>query len=349
MTHDEPLHILIIRFSSLGDIVLTTPLIRCVRRHFPNARIDFVTKKEFAELLQSNPHLDRVYEYDSKTGFRGLCRVARLLRKQQYELCIDIHKNYRSYALRMFLQPIRSVSYPKHIFTRFVLVKTGINHYEDIVQIPDRYLQGLRSYGVVNDQEGLELFPAGNQYSTVNALLEREGVDTEQPLIGFGPAAAHPLKEWPAKRFVKLGVRCVEQYQARIALFGGPEDVEKAEFIARQLPNHPIVLCGKLSLLESAAALERCALFVGNDTGLAHIAAAMKRKVIVLFGPTVEEFGFYPYGTRSIVLSKPLSCRPCTHTGKGECPMMETHACMKRITVDDAWGAVNTMFQEGFS
>jgi heptosyltransferase-2 len=129
-------------------------------------------------------------------------------------------------------------------------------------------------------------------------------------------------------------------------LFGGLADVQDVESIARRLPNSPVVLCGKLSLLESAAALKRCALFVGNDTGTVHLAAAMKRPVVVLFGPTVEEFGFYPYGTRATVISKSLPCRPCTHTGKGNCKIRETHACMGKISVTEVRKAVEDMLRE---
>lgn len=346
MSNEALQHILIIRFSSIGDIVLTTPLIRAVRRRFPKARIDFVTKQEFAELLQSNPHLDTVYAYNTRSGVQGLCSFAlQQLRRNRYDLCIDIHKNYRSYALRFLIFPTRIVSYSKQVIRRSLLVKTGLNRYKEILQIPERYLRRLKSFGVVNDGNGLELFPTEVHYTKVNTIFQQEHLPEEDLAIGFGAIAAHPLKEWPLERFIDLGQRLVERHQARILLFGGPGDVQKVEVIAKQIPNDPIVLCARLSLLESAAALTRCAVFIGNDTGTVHIAAAMKRKVIVLFGPTVEEFGFYPYGTQATVICKSLPCRPCTHTGKGECNIQETHACMKRIRVEEVWNVVEEMLE----
>ncbi len=338
--------ILVIRFSSIGDIVLTTPLIRNIRARFPEAQIDFVTKHEFFELLQTNPHLDTVYTYNSQSGLQGLWMLGLTLWHNHYNVCIDIHKNYRSYALRCLVRSTQTVTYSKHIIRRTLLVKAGVNYYTEILRIPERYLKQLKPFGVVDDGKGSELFPSETHYTKANSIFRQENLNEDQLAIGFGAIAAHPLKEWPAERFITLGRQLVRRHHARILLFGGPGDIQKVEHIAKQIPNDPIVLCGRLSLLESAAALERCILFIGNDTGTVHIAAAMKRNVIVLFGPTVEEFGFYPYGTRATVMCVSLPCRPCTHTGKGTCKIQETHACMKKIRVEDVLENVEKMLPE---
>ena len=338
-------NILIVRFSSIGDIVLTTPLVRAVRKRFPQARIDFVTKQEVAELMQTNPYLDTVYVYDKPTGMRGLLSLARRLRCNHYDLFIDIHKNLRTYLFRFFSHPNQIVAYSKQIFNRTLLVNMGINRYNEILQVPERYLKPLQPFGVVNDEKGLELFPTEAHITKVNAIFEHEKLAEDELAIGLSPLAAHPLKQWPSERFVELGRQFVEIYGARILLFGGSKELQGVKQIARQIPNDPIILCEKLSLLESAAAVQRCAVFVGNDTSMIHIAAAMQRTVVVLFGPTVEEFGFYPYRTQSIVISKPLPCRPCTHTGKGKCKI-STHACMQEITVEEVFQAVDQLLKK---
>jgi lipopolysaccharide heptosyltransferase II len=332
-------NILITRFSSIGDIVLTTPLVRAVRKRFPKARIDFVIKREFAELMQTNPHLTTVYKYDKHTGIKGLLALARQLRDNRYDVLVDIHKNFRSYLLRFLTRPAQSVTYSKQIIQRTLLVKTGINRYRKILQIPERYLKSMKPFGVIDDGKGLELFPTDAHRSKVKTIFQQENLSEGDLAIGFGTVSAHPLKQWPAERFIELGRQLVQKFDARILLFGGPDDLQGTEQIARQIPNTPILLCGRLSLLESAAAVQRCTLFVGNDTGMIHIAAAMQRKVVKFFGPTVEEFGYSPYRTESIVISKPLPCRPCTHTGKGRCKI-STHACMKEISVEEVLDAI---------
>lgn len=345
MKNDHIRHILIIRFSSFGDVVLTTPLIRALRRRFSRARIDFVVKQEFAEVVQTNPHLTTVYPYQAGTGLSGLFRFAQQLRPHHYDLCLDIHRNFRSYLLRFLLRPASTATFDKYLLKRILLVKAGINWYTDMIPVPDRYLNSVKSLGVIPDNQGLEVFPTIQHQAKVAAIFEQAHLTEYDLAIGFGPIAAHPLKQWPLEKFVQLGQQLIQSHQARILLFGGPADLKQGRTIARQLPNNPLLLCGRLSLLESAAALKRCALFVGNDTGTVHLAAAMQRPVVVLFGPTVQEFGFYPYGTDATVISKPLPCRPCTHTGKGRCKIDETHACMRRIEVEEVRTAVERLLE----
>jgi lipopolysaccharide heptosyltransferase II len=335
--------ILITRFSSMGDIVLTTPVIRALRRKFPDARIDYVTKQEFAELVQTNPHLTNIYPYDSRNGFTGLRTLGRQLHEQQYDLLVDLHNKLRSRLLQRMIRPRQTVRFSKHILKRTLLVKTGLNLYtRPITQVPDRYLRPLQAFGVKNDDLGLELFPTEEQYAKVATIFRQHHLTDDELVIGLGPVASFPLKQWPVERFAEVGQELVRRHHARILLFGGPLDISCVEPLTERIPHEPIMLCGQLTMMESAAALQRCALFVGNDTGMIHIAAAMGRKVVDVFGPTVEEFGFYPYNIPAEVVSKPLPCRPCTHTGKGKC-RITTHACMQDIQVEDVVNAVKRL------
>ncbi len=338
--------ILILRFSSIGDIVLTTPLIRAVRRRFPQARIDMVTKCEFVELLQTNPHLTHVYAYDARRGWSGLTELASQFRQQRYDLWIDLHKNVRAYLLRALCRPAQVASYSKDIFIRTILVKTHRNWYPSIVPMPERYFGGVQRLGVTPDNAGVELFPTEEHVSRVHRLFVEAGVTAQDTIIGFSPSAAHPLKQWPLERFAALGSQLASRYAARIAIFGGRRDLPTAQMLAAQLPHAPIILCGQLSLLESAAAIRRCAVFICNDSGTMHLAAATPTQIVAFFGPTVAEFGFYPYRAQAQVLCAALPCRPCTHTGKGRCRIAETHACMQRISVSDAYHAVDVLLQD---
>lgn len=338
--------ILITRFSSMGDIVLTTPVIRALRRRFPEARIDYVTKHQFAELVQTNPHLTSISPYDSRTGFAGLRTLGRQFREQRYDLLVDLHNNFRTRLLQGMVRPRQTVRFSKHLVKRTLLVKTGLNLYaRPIMQVPDRYLQPLRSFGVENDDVGLELFPTDEQYAKVAKIFRQHHLTDDELVIGLGPVASFPLKQWPVERFAEVGQELVRRYHARILLFGGPADISCVEPLIDKIPHEPIMLCGQLTMLESAAALQRCAIFVGNDTGMIHIAAAMGRKVVDVLGPTVEEFGFYPYNVPSEVVSKPLPCRPCTHIGKGKCRIV-THACMQDILAEDVVEAVTRLLEK---
>ncbi|GAK49759.1 glycosyl transferase family 9 [Candidatus Moduliflexus flocculans] len=349
MQPEQIQRILVIRFSSIGDIVLTTPTFRALRKRFPDARIDMVTKQQYAELVETHPALHQVFRYDSRNGFNGLLQLGRELRQIRYDLCVDLHGNLRSRILRLLAQPSTQIGYSKQILARTLLVQAKINRYRRIVPVPERYLAPLARFGVQNDGTGLELFPTEQNEAHVAKLFAAEGLRDGEPVVGFGAIAAHPLKQWPIENFIALGQRLVDQHQTRIVLFGGPGDRENAERIAQQLSNRAIVLCGRVSLLAAAAALKRCAIFIGNDTGTVHIAAAMQRPVVAIFGPTVEEFGFYPYRTPAKVISAPLPCRPCTHTGKGRCKIRDTHACMTRIRVDEVLEAAETLLRESVS
>jgi heptosyltransferase-2 len=335
--------ILITRLSSMGDIVLTTPVIRALRRRFSDAQIDYVTKQEFAELVQTNPHLTNIYPYDSRSGFAGLRALGRQLRGQRYDLMVDLHNKLRSRLLQAMVRPRQTVRFSKYFVKRTLLVKTGLNLYiRPITQVPDRYLRPLQAFGVKNDDVGLELFPTEEHYAKVATIFRQHHLTDDEFVIGLGPVASFPLKQWPVERFAEVGQELVRRYHARVLLFGGPPDVPLVEPLTEKIPHDPILLCGQLTMIESAAALQRCALFVGNDTGTAHFAAAMGCKVVEIFGPTTEELGFYPYNVTSEVVSKPLPCRPCTHTGKGKC-RITTHACMQDIQAEDVVNAVKRL------
>ena len=136
------------------------------------------------------------------------------------------------------------------------MVKTGINRYGKILQVPERYLKSIKPFGVVDDEKGLELFPTETHRSKVKTIFQQENLSEEHLAIGFGPIASFPLKQWPAEKFIELGQQLVQGFNARILLFGGPEETRKIEQIANRIPNTPVVLCGKLSFLESAVAVQ---------------------------------------------------------------------------------------------
>ena len=346
-----PQKILILRFSSIGDIVLATPLLRVLHSHFPYSKIDFVVRKEYAELIRNNENLNQIIEFDATNGFSGLRKLKTNLRAEHYDLVIDIHNSLRSRYLRWMIPASEVVVISKRLFARMMLVRYKKNFYRSAGSVADRYIETMQEYGLKNDGRGLELSIADGTRLKTFSTLKNLGIQQRGTLIGLCPAAKHATKCWPQERFTELGVKLSADANTQILLFGGPDDKEKCMAIAHAINSVrgegvATNLSGELSLLESAVAMEACSLIVTNDTGLMHIACAMKKKVVAIFGPTVGEFGFFPVGTQSVVVERNgLYCRPCSHIGLNTCP--EKHfRCMNEIQVEDVITSIRTITQQ---
>ncbi len=326
--------ILIIRLSSIGDIVLSTPLIRLLRKKFPSAQIDFVIKKEFAELLKFNPHLTNLIEFDVSNGFKELLRLKSQILKERYDLIVDIHNNLRSVFLRTF-SGARVLKVNKRVFKRLLFVKFKINLYKNIIPVAEKYIETVSQLSIKNDNQGLELFVPND---IIELAKDKINFSDSERYIAIAPSAKHETKRWLPERFAEVGDRLSEKFNAKIILMGGREDKQRCELVETMMKNKPINICGKTSLLESAGILSLCEMLITNDSGLMHIGSAMKTKVVAIFGSTVKEFGFFPYGTKSIVVEKSVSCRPCSHIGRDKCPKGH-FKCMKEIQVDDVYDA----------
>jgi heptosyltransferase-2 len=331
---------LVIRLSSIGDVVLASPLIRVLRARFPSSQIDFVVRKEYAELIRYNSNLNLTFEFDAQGGFQELHRLASTIRREKYDLIIDIHDSLRSRYIRSFSGAKEVVVINKRIFARTMLVRLKKNYYRDIVSVADRYIEPVGTYGIENDAQGLEIFIPDETMYKVSGKMSSLKLHMYEKVVGFCPSSKHATKRWPEERFIEAGIRLVRELKAIIILFGGKNDTVLCTTIANGINKKSEGACAigysdQFSLLETAAAMQFCDVIVTNDSGLMHIAAAMKKKVIAIFGSTVREFGFFPVGTENIVIErKGLYCRPCSHIGRSNCP--EGHfRCMNEIQVDD--------------
>lgn len=332
---------LVIRFSSIGDIVLAAPFLRVLRKRFPEGQIDFVTRSEYAELVRSNQNLNHTYAFDASGGFDKLRDLKKVIRKERYDLIVDLHDSLRSKYLRSVLGAKRVVV-DKRIFQRSMLVKFKKNIFRETIPVADRYIETVKELGIVNDGKGLELHIPDEVLFGVTGKLATLRLNRFEKVIGLCPGARHFTKRWPPERFARVGAAFAMKMDAKILLFGGPAD----ESICRQISwginneageDRATSLAGQLGLLETAAAMQYCDLIVTNDTGLMHLAAAMHKKIIAIFGSTVKEFGFFPYDPSAIVLEqRGLECRPCSHIGRAECP--ERHfKCMTEISPEQVF------------
>jgi lipopolysaccharide heptosyltransferase II len=330
---------LVIRFSSIGDIVLSTPLLRVLRTHMPHGQIDYVTRTEYAELVKSNQNLNYTYEFDAAQGFEGLRVLKRKVKEAGYDLIIDLHDSLRSKYLRSLKGPKRLVV-DKRVLERSMLVNLKKNVYREVVPVVDRYLEPLKEFGITNDGKGLELHIPDEVLFGVSGKMAKYKLNQHEKVVGLCPGARHFTKRWPAERFAHVGAALARTTDSKILLFGGMADEPVCNQISADInneagPERATSLCGELGLLETAAAMEYCDVIVTNDTGLMHIATAMHKKIVAIFGSTVKEFGFFPYDPEAIVLERlGLQCRPCSHIGRSECP--EKHfRCMKEIEPEE--------------
>jgi heptosyltransferase-2 len=241
-----------------------------------------------------------------------------------YDIVFDLHNSLRSRYIRAGFGRELGV-FQKPTFKKWLLVHRKVNRLRPIVPIPERYLRAGERFGLINDGEGLELFTG----ATLAPIVAQPG----RPTIALAPGAKHATKQWIPENFSALGTMLAGDFNARIVLLGGVDERDLCRKVGREIAGETVDLSGRTSLLEAAAAIDVCDMVVSNDSAIAHIAAARKRPVIALFGSTVQEFGFAPYGTRSAVVEvEGLYCRPCTTIGRESCP--EGHfRCMREITV----------------
>jgi heptosyltransferase-2 len=328
---------LIIRFSSVGDIVLTSPLIRTLRTRFPHCRIDFLVKEDHADLVRHNPHLSQTLLLPKGSGLTELRRIRTQIQSARYDVILDMHDNLRSRFLTMGTTPV--LRYRKRRLARFVLINAHMDIYRyagRALPMHQRYIEPLAPFGVTDDGAGPEVFVTPATAIAATAILTAAGLLPPQEAIGVCPSARHATKMWDAQRFATAASTLAQERGLPVLLLGSQEERARCELIAQAIRTHApsiqvINTAGQCTLLETAAAMDRCAVVLTNDTGLMHLAASRKRPLVAVFGPTVREFGFFPYGERSIVVEHPgLACRPCTGIGRDSCPKKHFR-CMNDI------------------
>jgi heptosyltransferase-2 len=318
---------LIIRFSSVGDIVLSTPLIRGLRRQMPQAQIDYLVRADYADILRGNPHLSHLIEFPREGTLDELQRLRRAIAATRYDCIIDIHGSLRSHLLCRGLNNVVRVR--KRVFPRFLLVhfkKDAYAFFGGSPPVTERYFEPLAPWNVADDGEGPELFPSGEAHARGETLLRPLQEQCAGTLIGLCPSARHFTKMWPPERFAESAAALGTRHNAGIVLFGSASERDRCSAVANQVasmaPSVAVLnTAGMLSLPETAAAMDRCSVVLTNDSGLMHIAAARKRNIVAVFGSTVRQFGFFPPAGGSIVIEEHgLNCRPCTPIGRASCP-----------------------------
>jgi heptosyltransferase-2 len=320
-----PPRILLVRFSSLGDVLLITPLIRALRARHPAATITALTKQIWAPLLSANPHLDQVV---TLAPGQSLVPLARAVRRAGFTDRLDLHASVRTRVLRL-LVPGAWHGFGARRRERRALIRLKHNIYRDRVPVAERYFEAARHLDVVPDGQPAELFTSPAAEARAEEWLTRSGLDFNLPLVGLAPGAAHATKRWPLRHWRTLAAELAERGFGMV-LVGGSTDRAVAMEVVTAAPGVVASAVGELDLQATGALLRRTRAVVAGDTGPMHLATALGRPVVALFGPTVEAFGFFPYRARARVLELPLACRPCSSKGGTRCPLGH-HQCLEEL------------------
>lgn len=303
---------LVIRFSSIGDIVLTTPAIRCLKQQVPGAEVHFLTKTSFKAVTEANPYIDKFFYYKN-----DLSALIGLLKAESYDYVIDLHKNFRTCRIRWALRT-KTLSYQKESFQKFLLTKFHIN-YMSGRHIVDRCLDTLRPLGVKDDGRGMDYFIPDGQVTSAKDIPTAHSAGFIAIVIG----ASYYTKKLPVARLQEL---CL-QLKYPVILVGGKEDITEGEQIASVDPVSIYNACGKFSLHESADLVRKSKLVISHDTGLQYIACAVNKPVLAIWGGTSPLLDVEPYygsnqhapGYANFIVPG-LNCQPCSNFGTRTCP-----------------------------
>lgn len=298
---------LILRFSSIGDIVLTTPVIRCLKLQIPQAEVHFATKISYQSLLENNPYIDKLHLLNHNDN-----ELINQLKKEKFDYVIDLHHNIRTLKIKWSLG-VKSYSFNKINIQKWLMVNFKWNTLPK-EHIVDRNLATLSTFGVINDNLGLDYFiPEKDKVSIIDLWPNLN----EYAVFAIG--GQHFTKKLPPNKIFEL----IKKQSIPVVMVGGKEDENTAHEILALNNNigEIYTYCGKGNLNQSASIIAQSAYVISHDTGMMHVAAALKKKVISIWGNTIPEFGMYPYGTTyEVIENKNLNCRPCSKIGYKTCP-----------------------------
>lgn len=319
--------ILVIRFSSLGDLVLLTPLLETLRSWAPEAEIHLLTKECYADLFAADGRIDEVKRLRSGT-LQELLHLRSVLSGEGYDLIVDAHNVIRSNILYSTTRAGVKVQLKKDQIKKFLRIRMRLNLYDDIIHQSERYLELLRPFHASEGDTIPSLAVPDEAKERAQSLIRVHGFEG-RPLVALAPGARWETKRWPIEHFAKVADSLAASGYG-VVLVGGAGDETLSGELSKLCTDGPLDTSGRLDLLESAALLAECRLLVTNDSAPLHMAEAVGTPVVALFGPTVREFGYHPQLPSSIMLGLELRCRPCSRNGARPCHL-QTKECLVEL------------------
>ncbi|MBN2200980.1 lipopolysaccharide heptosyltransferase II [bacterium] len=336
----EPRNVLLIRFGAMGDVILATPAIRAAAAACGAGRIDFLTKSAYRPLVRNHPSMGRVLKFGGRDG-AGFWSMVRTVRAGRYDAVIDLQNSWRSRFLSLFSGAETRGTVKIGRWKRFLLVRCRRDRYGDVLPVPLKYLAAASVIGARDDGKGLDLAVDPEESEAAAGLLKSAGLATGRPLIALAPGAGRATKRWPAERFGAVASAFIARGYAA-AFIGGEADKPACAEALKSAGGPSADLAGVFSLAGTAGLISRSRLLVTNDTGLMHMATALRVPCVAVFGPTTRHFGFFPFRAASAVVEKPLACRPCSYHGTDRCPQGHFR-CMLDIEAGEVLSAAERL------
>jgi len=325
--------ILIIRMSSIGDIVLSTSFLRSVKNKYPNAEIHFLIKKEFAELVKKHPSIDNLISFDKKLGIKELFRLGKFLRNNDYDVIFDIHSVFRTRVLSLFLRRNLFKQIRKPRMRRFMLFYAHQNYFE-------KSFSHIKMYHTLLDED--KTFPPTNLFidsgedNETKVFLNKNNIG--ENYIAIVPGAAWSQKQWSIENYNKLISRLIDSFKSKIVILGSTNDIICDQIIK---DDNIINLKDKTSLRMAMGIVKHAKHTLGSDTGLLHISEAMGTPVTMILGPTSQETGArVTLHDSKVIENKDLWCRPCSQNGSRPCYRKEQY-CMSEIDSEKVFNNVS--------
>lgn len=341
-------NIAVIRFSSLGDVVLVSPVIQNLRLEYPEARISVITRRPYDELYYADPSVDRVVALGGKLdrdGLPGVKAAAQALANERFDAVLDLQGNPKSRYLAWHLRTRKRIRYPKSRLARLRLVYLK-KLAKPLLPTVDRYNAVLARVpaDVRSRLPKVRLSVAARNWAAAEtARTMRPSVVTT---VGAHPGAHWDTKRWPESYFADCLARVAERERARVFLFGSGPERRLLEKIAALMPHvQSVIYCG-LPLLKVGALVEHCDVFVANDSGLMHLAAALSVPTVSIFGPTHPGLGFSPQGPRNRIFFGYAPCSPCSLHGERPCHQKRPY-CLERIEPVKVAEVMSELLSEG--
>ena len=334
-------NVLVIKLRYIGDVLLATPMVRAIKAARPDVRVTMMVNRGTEDVLSGNPDLDEVVALD-KGSLAAQSRLIAGLRGRQFDTVIDLTDGDRSaFLTRISGAPVRIGFNDEHrwrgrYYTEVVQPVPGVRHRID------RDLEALKPLSIQAGSKDPQLWLTLEEKNSADRLLDQLGVQRSQSMVILQPGARYWFKAWPPERFAELADHLTSQYGCQVLIGGSDQDIDLAQQIRQMAKSRPIIMAGRTTIKEFAAIAKKSALFVGNDSGAMHIAAAVGTPMVALFGPANPcEWG--PRGGPVEVLSKGLGCRSCIHP---TCTRGEEN-CMRLISVHEVCAAAQRLLLAG--
>jgi lipopolysaccharide heptosyltransferase II len=337
--HAPPESVLVLRFSSLGDVVLTSPAIEALHFAWPDTRIFFAVKERFAPLVAHNPHIQRVFAL--RPG-EGALSFSRRIREERIGAVLDLHGKLRSKLVCALLPGVPRVVWHKRDFAEMVPVKLGLRPYHAPMHFAERYhLAVEKLVGRTLPRGKLRHFLGPDDLRLADAILAGAGLDARRPLLGLSPGSNWATKRWPVERFAELARRAIAR-GIQVAVQGSAEEVLLGRAVCALAPG-AVDLCGKLDLRALGGFITRCVAFATNDSGPMHLARGLGVPTLAFFGST--DPGMFDFEGHAALFAG-VSCSPCSYSGRSICPRGHFR-CMRELDIDRAWAALLPLLEGG--